>query len=187
MRWGGNVSFGKPRDCATQSLILIRTSGFCCTGRDYRGTKVKDFPAVHGSCFCSAFCYMRADTQDFRGTETREHPHIGALVQTRVTEAAPRYFFLSFIDFFVLYIWFVVIFWDVSIILKKDNPKDLDPSLTGLQLGTVTGETSVVLECFPLFPLRILEGRRAFECYQLPKLIYLLFLSHHSSFISKLL
>lgn len=38
---GGNGSLGKPRDCAAQSLILIRTLCFCCTGRDYRDKKVK--------------------------------------------------------------------------------------------------------------------------------------------------
>lgn len=60
--------------------------------------------------------------------------------------------------------------------LKKDNPKDLDPNLTGLQPATVTGETSIFAECFPLFPLGILEGERAFECYQLPK--------HHLSVVT---
>lgn len=65
---------------------------------------------------------------------------------------------------------------DASIILKKDNPKDLDPNLTGLQPDTVTGETSVFPECFPLFPPGILEGERAFERYQLPK--------HHLSVVT---
>lgn len=33
----------------------------------------------------SALPFAADFTQDFRGTENQEHPHIGALVETRVT------------------------------------------------------------------------------------------------------